>query len=40
MLIKFTKLGSLKREPLAVLSKYQLAPDFDAPLDDFKEYMP
>jgi len=20
--------------------KYQLAPDFDAPLDDFKEYMP
>jgi len=20
--------------------KYQLTPDFDAPLDDFKEYMP
>lgn len=20
--------------------KYKLAPDFDAPLDDFKEYMP
>jgi len=20
--------------------KYQLAPDFDAPLDDFKDYMP
>lgn len=29
---KKRKFGSAK-------GKYQLAPDFDAPLDDFKEYM-
>lgn len=39
-LIKVQKSGThKKREAGSAKGKFKLAPDFDAPLEDFKEYM-
>lgn len=39
--IKERKFGSMKglRKAGSAKGKYELAPDFDAPLEDFKDYM-